>query len=194
MTIRSLRTASMLLCVLPLIWTACGGSDAPEGTPKTTPEITPQPGGSADAARSGGAPAPAPTPTPETAFRAAPAFTDTEWRLVALEPNDGDAITPNTVAGAVPSLQFNAKPSPDGMLRVVGFGGCNKFIGDYTAGDDGSLSLPAPLVMTQAACADPIQKLETALMKSLAGASDYSLEDDELTIRSEEGSLRFSGG
>jgi hypothetical protein len=31
-------------------------------------------------------------------------------------------------------------------------------------------------------------------MKSLAGASDYSLEDDELTIRSEEGSLRFSGG
>ncbi len=182
MTIRSLRTASMLLCALPLTWTACGGSDAPETTPEATPEIAPQPGGSADTARSGGAPAAA----------AAPAFSDTEWRLLALEPSDGDPIEP--APSAVPTIQFNSTAGADGVLRTAGFAGCNFFISDYTPGDGGSLTLPAPVSMTQMACDESIMKLETAVMKALAGATGYSLDGGELTIRGSYGSLRFGGG
>jgi heat shock protein HslJ len=166
----------MLLCSLPLILTACGGSDAPETTPTA--------GTSAEAAPT------AEVPTPAAA--AASAFTETKWELVAIHPNDGDAITPDP--GAVPTLEFNAELSADGVLRVVGFSGCNHFFGDYTTGADGSLSLPAPVGMTKVACAEPIQALETALLKSLAGASGYSLENGVLTIRSENGSLHFEGG
>jgi heat shock protein HslJ len=173
MTFRSLRIASTLLCTLPLIWTACGGSDTPESTAPDT--ATPA------------AVAPAPS-----AATAAPEFTDTEWKLVAFERADGNAVSPDPTA--VPTIRFNSRVSQDGATRMVGFGGCNPFFGDYTSDDDRSLSMPAPLGMTQVACPDPISSLETAVMKSLAGATSYSLDNGELTIHSTNGSLRFGGG
>jgi len=186
MTIRSLRIAATLLCTLPLVWTACGGSDTPEDT-KPAPSAAATPSAAEPtppAAQAAPAEAPAAVATPE--------FAGTEWVLVAIEPDGGDAVTPDTTA--VPMLQFNDTAGPDGVMRLTGFGGCNPFIGDYTAGDDGSLSFGEPLGMTQATCPDPIQSVESSLMKTLAGASSYSLEGGELTIRGENGSARFGGG
>jgi heat shock protein HslJ len=176
MTIRPLQIASTLLCALPLIWTACGGSDTPEAAP-------PPPGSAKEAAAQAPATAEAPAAVAEATFA------DIEWTLVAI---GGDAI--DAPDGAVPTLLFNSQTDATGGRRMIGFSGCNRFFGDYNAGDDGSLSVGEPLGMTQAACPEPGQSLETALMKSLAGASRYSLDDDELTIESENGSLRLSGG
>lgn len=178
MTLRSLRIATTLLCTLPLIWTACGGSDDPEkaGPVTATPAAEEPP--ATDAA------------TPSAA--AAPAFADTEWQLVALESAEGAAMTPDPEA--VPTLQFNAQPGPNGVLRVIGFSGCNRFFGDYSAGDDGRLSLPEMLGMTRMACPEPAQSLQAALMKALAGATGYTLAGGELIIQGTNGSLRLRGG
>jgi len=173
MTVGPTRIASLLLCALPLLIAACGGDDTP--TPETAPSDPPA------------ETAPA---APEAA--ATPGFADTEWTLVALEPSGGAAVTPG--ADAVPTLQFNAKPSPDGVQRLIGFGGCNRFFGAYEAGDDGHLSLPAPLGSTRMACPEPIMGLETQLMQALASVSGYSQDGDELTITYAGGTLRFSGG
>jgi len=175
MMIRSLRIATTLLCTLPLIWTACGGSDAPE-KPAPTEENAPA----------------AEAPPAASPAAAAPSFADVEWKLVAIEPTDGDAMTPDPEA--VPTLQFSSQPGPNGVLRVIGFGGCNRFFGDYSAGDDGSLSLPETLGMTNMACPEPALTVEATLMKTLAGATGYVFDDGNLTIRGENGSLRFSGG
>lgn len=173
MTLRPLRIASLLLCALTVGLLACGGSDTPDAAP---PAGEPAEGAAPE------------TPTAATA----PGFTDTEWKLMALEPSGGDAVTPGS--DAVPTLQFNSKPSPDGVLRMIGFGGCNRFFGDFSASDAGSLSLPSPLGSTRMACPEPIMGLETALMQALAGASGYELDGDELTITYAGGVLRFSGG
>ena len=189
MTIRSLRIAATLLCTLPLIWTACGGSDTPEDT---------KPAPSAAATPSAAEPTPAAAPAapaaeaPAATATATAEFAETKWTLLEIEPNGGDAIT--TEAAAVPMLQFSGKASPDGVTRMTGFGGCNQFIGDYTAGDDGSLSIGDPLGMTMTACPDPIQNVESALMKILGGVSSYSLDGGELTIQGKNGSARFGGG
>ena len=179
MTIRPLRIAATLSCALPLIWTACGGSDSPDAAPPPERPAAEAPTAAAPAAAA---------PTAPTA----PKFAETEWKLVALEPSRAEAIVP--VTGAVPTLRFGILAGPDGVLRMVGYSGCNRFFGDYTAGDDGSLSLSEPLGMTEMACPEPVMDLETTLMEALANASGYSLDGAELTIRFAGGSLRFSGG
>ena len=173
MTTRSLRIASTLLCALPLIWTACGGSDTPEEAPPAA--------SSSKAAPAAEAPAPAAAEEPE--------FANTEWKLVAL---DGNAIS--AAPNAVPTLQFSSAEGVTGELPMIGFSGCNNFFGNYIAGDDGSLSMLAPSGMTRKACPEPLQSIEADLMQLLEAATGYSIEDGELTIRSENGSLRFSGG
>ena len=177
MTFRSFRIASTLLCALPLIWTACDSSDTPESSAPYTSKSSQAPGTEA------------PTPKPIPTAAATPQLADTEWKLIAL---GGDAIsaTPDTV----PTVQFTSAQGATGQLPMIGFSGCNNFFGNYTSDGDSSLSIPEPLGMTKRACDEPIQTLETALMKSLAGASSYSLDGRELTIESQNGTLRFSGG
>jgi len=186
MTIRSLRIASTLLCALPLILAACGDSE----TPKTA---TPDPSQGAPPSAAN-APARTPAAAPATAPKtpSGPEFAEIDWKLVAIEPSRGDAITPDSAA--TPTLRFNAEPGADGVLRVVGFSGCNQFIGNYSTDSHGSLSMPAPIAMTKVACPDPIKEVENALMMSLGSAASYSIDADELTIRGEGGSLRFSRG
>ena len=182
MTIRSLRIASTLLCALPLIWTACGGSDAPEDAPPA--EATPE--------AAAAAPAPAATPATTPATAAAPAFADIAWTLVAVEPSDGDTMVPDPQA--VLMLTFLSKPGPDGSLRVFGVSGCSRFVTSYTTGNNSSLAIVLDPAATQSNCPEPSRSLWAAVTKSLAGASGYSIDEGELTIRGENGSLRFSGG
>jgi heat shock protein HslJ len=177
MTTRSLRTTGALLCTLPLLWTACGGDDAPEPPAKSTPKAA------------------APAEPPQAAAPKSPTgpdFTDTEWQLVSIEPMGSDAIAP--APDAVPTISFGAQAGSGGPERMTGFGGCNRFFGDYSVSDDGALSIPEALGSTRMACPEPIMGVETAFLQALGSASRYSLEGDALIVLYAEGALRFKGG
>jgi heat shock protein HslJ len=185
MTRRFARNTTTLLCTLSLAWTACGGSDdKPAATPAEDP---------AAAARA------AKPPPPRAAAAAAPAaatykpeLTQIEWQLVAIEPADGARIEP--ADDAVPNVRFNSAATAAGVRRVVGFSGCNRFIGDYELGDDGSLGFPKTLAATQMACPEALMGLEASFTKALSEATGYAVEGDQLTITFPDGSLRFGRG
>jgi heat shock protein HslJ len=178
MMIRSLRTASTLFFAFPLILAACGGSDAPKEGSVPTPSQE--------------APAPEP-PAAAAPDAAAMDSSKTEWRLTAVEVPGGAAISPS--GEAVPTLQFDPEPGPNGMLGMAGFSGCSQFFTMYSVQADGSLSIPVPIATKETSdCAEAAQKVEAALIKSLGSASGFSIDSDELTIRSEDGTLRFKRG
>ena len=119
-------------------------------------------------------------------------LTAVEWRLVSLQMEDGALMTPD--AEAVPTLTFMDRATPTGPLLFGGFGGCNRFSGEYDAGDDGRLSVSQGLAMTRMACPEAVMRLEQSLMMALERAASYEIDGDGLSITSGGGSIRFAAG
>ena len=119
-------------------------------------------------------------------------LTGVEWRLVTLQLEDGTALTPDPEA--VPTLTFMDEGTPTGHMRFGGSGGCNRFNGEYDAGDDGSLSISQGLAMTRMACPEAVERLEQSLMMALDGAISYETDSERLSVTFGGGSIRFTAG
>ncbi len=117
-------------------------------------------------------------------------LTRVEWRLVTLQMEDGAPMRPD--AEAVPTLTFMDRATPTGPLRFGGSGGCNRFNGEYDAGDDGRLSVSPGLAMTRMACPAAVMRLEQGLTMALEGATAYEIDGDGLSITFGGGTIRFT--
>lgn len=94
------------------------------------------------------------------------------WRL------DDPSIA--ALAGGVPDPAAVSLEFADG--RVSGRSACNSYFGDYTADDDGSLSVGA-LGGTEMACEEPLMTLESAYLAALADVTGFSIDAGALTLR-----------
>ncbi len=115
-----------------------------------------------------------------------------EWRLVTLQMDDGTLMTPN--AEAVPTLTFTDDATANGGRRFGGSGGCNRFNGEYDAGDDGRLLVSHSPAMTRMACPAAVMRLEQAMMTALVGATSYEIDGGRLSITFSGGTIRFEAG
>jgi heat shock protein HslJ len=73
--------------------------------------------------------------------------------------------------------------------QASGSTGCNSLNGSYTLEGD-ALSF-GPMATTQMACEEPLMTQETAVLAILEAAESYTIDGDELTITSPEGSLVY---
>ncbi len=119
-------------------------------------------------------------------------LTGVEWRLVTLQMENGAPATPE--AEAVPTLTFMDQRTRTGRMRFGGSGGCNRFNGEYDAGDDGSLSVSQGLAMTRMACPEAVMRLEQSFMVALEGATSYEIDGDGLSVTFGGGTIRFTAG
>ena len=119
-------------------------------------------------------------------------LTGVEWRLVTLQMENGAPATPE--AEAVPTLTFMDQETRTGRMRLGGSGGCNRFDGEYDAGDDGRLSVSQGLAMTRMACPEAVMRLEHSLMVALEGATSYEIDGDGLSVTFGGGTIRFTAG
>ena len=117
---------------------------------------------------------------------------EVEWRLVSLRTEDGAQMTP--AAEAIPTITFMGEATPNGRMRFGGFGGCNRFNGEYDPGDDGRLSVSQGLAMTMMACPEAVIRSEQSLMMALEGATAYEIDGDGLSITFGGGTMRFTAG
>jgi heat shock protein HslJ len=134
-----------------------------------------------------GACAPAPTPAPAAAAAtrideaaAAVAETKAEVALVGsqwqLESLFGGAAAVPVVPGTRPTLGFQVE-------RFVGFGGCDYFLGAYTAKEDGNLDIQQPASTTGGCLNEPkaIDQQGT-YMSALASTVRYEEQDGKLVL------------
>ena len=69
--------------------------------------------------------------------------------------------------------------------RVSGSAGCNRYVGTYKV--SGSSIRISRLATTKKACAEPIDRQETAFLKALSGARSFAVSGATLTLRSAGG-------
>lgn len=69
--------------------------------------------------------------------------------------------------------------------RTSGSAGCNRYSGTYRT--SGSTIRISRLATTQMACADPVQRQETAFLKALSRTRSYVVSGGKLTLRSATG-------
>lgn len=103
-----------------------------------------------------------------------PALDDTEWVLTSLNGSnllEGSNITLNFARG-----------------KVGGFAGCNAYGGEYTAADEGALTIPE-FAITEQLCQTPdgIMQQEDAYTEALLSAAAYRVMDDRLEIANAAG-------
>ncbi len=103
-----------------------------------------------------------------------PALDDTEWVLNSLNGSsllEGSNITLNFAAGG-----------------VGGFAGCNAYGGEYTAADEGTLTI-GEMMITLMDCQTPegILEQEAAYIEALRNATAYRVMDDHLEIANAAG-------
>jgi heat shock protein HslJ len=106
-------------------------------------------------------------------FTFVPGLTDTAWQLESWI-SGGEASAP--VADSLITLEFSA----DG--RVGGTGGCNRYGGTYTAGDEGGLTLSALFSTRRACMGDGLMQQEQAYLAALETATAYAISGAQLTI------------
>ncbi len=103
-------------------------------------------------------------------------LTDATWRLVSL--NQGGVAVP-VLADTTPEITFEA----DG--RVVGSGGCNRFVGSYTL-DGNKLTFEA-LSSTEIACEPEILVREATILLLLNAVTNYERAEDVLLLNTDTG-------
>ena len=110
----------------------------------------------------------------------------TRWEVVATVSGDEATPVPDGVTASLTIV--------DGTAAVEA--GCNTGTGTVQVGDD-QLEF-GPLAITLMACSPPQSDVEAVVLTTLSGTVDYALEDDELTLRREDGTtgidLVASGG
>jgi heat shock protein HslJ len=116
---------------------------------------------------------------PASAIAAGPSLAGKPWRLEEL------ADKPLPGEHAPPHLLFMNNGD------LVGFGGCNYFIGKYRTGADGRI-IVSSLRASHQQCPDS-SKQETTLLTSLVLADTVQLRDDELTFLMNGGNLMKLG-
>ena len=94
---------------------------------------------------------------------------ETEWVLTSL--NSGSHVEESRI-----TLTF-----AEGM--VTGFAGCNRYGGEYTMADDGTLTIPE-IANNEQLCLMPkgVMPQETAYIEALLDAAAYRVMDDRLEI------------
>lgn len=111
-------------------------------------------------------------------FTFVPGLTDTAWQLESWISGD-EASAP--VADSLITLEFSA----DG--RVGGTGGCNRYGGTYTAGDEGGLTVSALFSTRRACMGEGLMQQEQAYLSALESATAYAISDGQLTITTGDG-------
>lgn len=96
--------------------------------------------------------------------------------------NDGKEAVTSPLAETVAEVSFDE----DGNIN--GSGGCNRFMGTFTA-DAGKLTIDK-LASTMMACDEPdgVMQQEAALMAALESATGYTLEGNDLRLTRDDGS------
>jgi putative lipoprotein len=106
-------------------------------------------------------------------FTFVPGLTDTAWQLEAWI-SGGEASTP--VTDSLITLEFGA----DG--RVAGTGGCNRYGGTYTAGDEDALTVSAVFSTRRACMGEGLMEQEQAYFAALESVTAYAISGGQLTI------------
>jgi heat shock protein HslJ len=112
-----------------------------------------------------------------------------DWRLLAIELEGEDALTPTD--DAEPMLSFSSEADPTGSRRFGGSGGCNRIMGSYDAGRTGRMAIARGPAMTMMACPEPVMSLEQAFVSALETVSAYVIDGDRLSIEFGGGVLRL---
>jgi heat shock protein HslJ len=109
------------------------------------------------------------------------------------DPSSLDGVPWVHVAGVDVEGWEEAPPSAtfeDG--RLTGSTGCNRYSGQYTAGD-GTLSIEG-VALTRMACAPPADEVERAFVAAMERVAGFSVDGDELVLLDSEDEevLRFA--
>ena len=102
-----------------------------------------------------------------------PALNDTEWVLTSLNGGslvEGSRITMDFVEGA-----------------VTGFAGCNYYGGEYTAADEGVLTMPGIGGTTQDCPTPEVMQQEAAYTEALSSAAAYRVMGNHLEVSDSAG-------
>lgn len=83
-----------------------------------------------------------------------------------------------TIGAQAPTIDFAHD-------RIAGTGGCNRYFGQYTAGD-GAISFTA-VGSTRMACDPAVMQREAEFFRALEAARSYSRLGDTLVLRDEAG-------
>jgi len=109
-----------------------------------------------------------------------PSLSGTSWKLASY--GEIEVQTP-AADGIETQIDFGS----DG--KVSGTVGCNRFSGSYTQQDD-QITL-GPLMATKMACPDLPMTQESVAFGVLVGTVKYEMNESQLTIFSEEGTLKI---
>ncbi len=90
-----------------------------------------------------------------------------------------------TLAGKAPVSGTELTTEFTAMRRVSGSAGCNRYTGTYKVSR--SMIRILPLATTRKACAEPIERQETAFLNTLSRARSFVIRGGTLTLRSAGG-------
>jgi heat shock protein HslJ len=110
-----------------------------------------------------------------------------EWELQVVEAADG---TVRPAQGHPVRLTFTGEVADgtEGMSRLQGSGGCNRFFGGYALDGAGGLTV-TELGATRMMCPDSVMAAEDAFLESLPRATSYLISGLELAIEIDGGWL-----
>lgn len=91
-----------------------------------------------------------------------------QWQLQSMEGQTLSAVNPP------PDMQFDS-------ARVSGFGGCNRYFGNYTSSNDGVFSVGA-IGATKMACMGERDQVEQRYLRLLQQAKIYAVTRDRLHL------------
>jgi heat shock protein HslJ len=111
-------------------------------------------------------------------------LTGTLWQATMV--NNGQ----EAVVGVIEGTELTATFQEDGT--VFGSGGCNNFTGGYTI--DGDQIAIGPLAMTMMFCVEPegVMDQEMAFGAAMQSAATFSIQGDQLELRTADGALAVS--
>ena len=106
-------------------------------------------------------------------------------QVSAASPLTGKIWVLSSLGGKAPLQGTELTAEFIAKRRVSGSAGCNRYAGTYKV--SGSSIRTSPLATTKKACAEPIERQETAFLKALAGARSFAVSGATLTLRSAGG-------
>jgi heat shock protein HslJ len=109
----------------------------------------------------------------------------TNSQVSAASPLTGKIWVLSSLGGKPPLEDTELTSEFTAKRRVSGSAGCNRYAGTYKVA--GNSIRTSPLATTQKACADSIERQETAFLKALSGARSFAVGGATLTLRSAGG-------
>ncbi len=106
-------------------------------------------------------------------------------QATAVGPLPGQIWVLTSLVGKAPLKGTELTSEFTAKHRVAGSAGCNRYAGTYKV--SGSTIRILPLATTRKACAEPIERQETAFLKALSRARSFGVSGGTLTLRSADG-------